>query len=58
MYKGQTSLLDEIIVDNFAGGGGLWGAYHPKAFFSGGPVRRTACCVAGTDPRAGGQPGG
>ena len=22
MYKGQTSLLDEIIVDNFAGGGG------------------------------------
>ena len=40
------------------GGGGLWSANHPQTVFSDRPLRREAHCVAGTHPRAGGQPGG
>ena len=40
------------------GGGRLWSTNHAETLFSDRPQRRAAHCVAGTDPRAGGQPGG
>ena len=54
----QTDLFEKIIVDNFAGGGGLWCTHHTEAVCAGSPVRRQAHCLAGAHPRTQEQPGG